>query len=68
MLDFFDVNSQAHHDGSDNFLSIFRKGQWRHRRMSALPGKYWFTLMRLYSPGETFFDQSWRPSGFEKLN
>ena len=36
--------------------------------LRTVPEKGWFTLMRLYSPGEAFFDQSWRPGDFEKLN
>ena len=27
-----------------------------------MPGKGWFTILRLYSPLEPFFDKSWRPS------
>ena len=30
-------------------------------------GKGWFTLFRLYSPAEPFFDQSWKPEDFEKI-
>jgi hypothetical protein len=36
--------------------------------LRTVPGKGWFTLMRLYSPGQAFFDQSWRPGDFEKLD
>jgi hypothetical protein len=32
-----------------------------------VPGKGWFTLLRLYSPTAAFFDKSWRPGDFEKL-
>ena len=35
--------------------------------LKTVPGKGWFTLMRLYSPTEAFFDQSWRPGDFEKV-
>ena len=30
-----------------------------------MPGKGWFTILRLYSPLEPFFDKSWRPSEIE---
>ncbi len=29
------------------------------------PNKGWFTILRLYSPLQPFFDKSWRPSEFE---
>jgi hypothetical protein len=34
------------------------RGNW----IQTLPGKGWFTVLRLYSPLEPFFDKSWRPS------
>jgi hypothetical protein len=36
--------------------------------LRTVPGKGWFTLFRLYSPTEAFFDQSWRPGDFEKIS
>ena len=30
-----------------------------------MPGKGWFTILRLYSPLEPFFDKKWRPSEIE---
>ncbi len=30
-----------------------------------MPGKGWFTLLRLYSPLELFFTKEWRPSEIE---
>jgi len=35
--------------------------------LKTVPGKGWFTLFRLYSPTEPFFDQSWKPGDFEKF-
>jgi hypothetical protein len=35
--------------------------------LRTVPGKGWFTLFRLYSPTEPFFDKTWRPGDFEKL-
>jgi hypothetical protein len=35
--------------------------------LRTVPGKGWFTLLRLYSPTEAFFDQSWRPDDFVKI-
>jgi hypothetical protein len=28
-------------------------------------GKGWFPILRLYSPGQSFFDKTWRPSEIE---
>jgi len=36
--------------------------------LRTVPGKGWFTLLRLYSPTQAFFDQTWRPGDFEKIN
>ena len=38
-----------------------KRGNW----IQTLPGKGWFTLLRLYSPLEPFFDKSWRLSEIE---
>jgi hypothetical protein len=38
-----------------------KRGNW----IQTMPGKGWFTLLRLYSPLEPFFDKSWRPSEIE---
>ncbi len=35
-----------------------KRGNW----IQTTPGKGWFTILRLYSPLEPFFDKSWRPS------
>lgn len=33
--------------------------------LRTVPGRGWFTLFRLYSPTEPFFDQTWKPGDFE---
>jgi hypothetical protein len=38
-----------------------KRGNW----IQTMPGKGWFTILRLYSPLESFFDKSWRPSEIE---
>ena len=35
--------------------------------IQTVPGKGWFTLLRLYGPLEPWFDQTWRPGEFELL-
>jgi hypothetical protein len=38
-------------------------GNW----VQTMPGKGWFTILRLYSPLEPFFDKSWRPGEIEEV-
>ena len=38
-------------------------GNW----IQSMPGKGYFVCLRLYSPLESFFDKSWRPSEFEPV-
>jgi hypothetical protein len=37
------------------------RGNW----IQTMPGKGWFTILRLYSPLEPFFDKTWRPTEIE---
>ena len=36
--------------------------------VQTVPGKSWFTILRMYSPLKTWIDQSWRPSEIIKTN
>jgi len=38
-----------------------KRGNW----IQTMPGKGWFTLLRLYSPLEPFFTKKWRPGEIE---
>ena len=38
-----------------------KRGNW----IQTMPGKGWFTLLRLYSPLEAFFTKEWRLSEIE---
>ena len=40
------------------------RGNW----IQTDPKKGWFTILRLYSPLESFFDRTWRPSEVELVN
>jgi len=40
------------------------RGNW----IQTDPEKGWFTMIRLYSPLESFFDKSWRPGEVEMVN
>lgn len=33
--------------------------------IQTIPGKGWFTILRLYGPGKTWFDKTWRPGEVE---
>jgi hypothetical protein len=37
------------------------RGNW----IQTMPGKGWFTILRLYSPLESFFDKTWRVGEIE---
>jgi hypothetical protein len=41
-----------------------KRGNW----IQTMPGKGWFTLLRLYSPLETFFTKEWRLSEIELVH
>jgi hypothetical protein len=38
-----------------------KRGNW----IQTMPGKGWFTILRLYSPLPSFFDKTWRVSEVE---
>ena len=40
-----------------------KRGNW----IQAMPGKGWFTILRLYSPLEPFFAKAWRPTEIEQV-
>ncbi len=40
-----------------------KRGNW----IQTMPGKGWFTILRLYSPLEPFFSKTWRPSEIEQV-
>ena len=44
------------------------KGVARGNWIQTDPKKGWFIMLRLYSPTEAFFDGSWKPGDFEKIN
>jgi hypothetical protein len=64
--------SPAAEAGADGSTTVFfgpkqpagvKRGNW----IQTMPGKGWFTILRLYSPLEPFFDKSWRPSEVEPV-
>lgn len=57
----------ANEDGSTDiyFGPELPEGVPESNWIQTLPGKGWWTILRLYSPTEAFFDQSWQPSEIE---
>lgn len=41
-----------------------KEGNWRR----TVPGKSFFTILRLYGPTQAYFDQTWKPGDVEKMN
>lgn len=39
---------------------------WEDNWIQTVPGKGWFTLLRLYGPLEAWFDATWRPGDIER--
>jgi hypothetical protein len=38
-----------------------------HNWLQTVPGKGWWTILRLYNPLQSFFDKTWRPSEIEPI-
>ncbi len=54
----FDINA----DGSTDLYFGPESPAGKERNwIATIPGKSWFTYLRLYGPGETWFDRSWKP-------
>ncbi len=62
--------SPAAEAGADGSTTVYfsptqpagvKRGNW----IQTMPGKGWFTILRLYSPLEPFFTKEWRPSEVE---
>jgi hypothetical protein len=62
--------SPAAEAGADGATTVYfgptqpegvKRGNW----IQTVPGKGWFTILRLYSPLESFFTKQWRPSEIE---
>ena len=69
-----DVGSQSgtvetNSDGTTDiyFGPVAPEGK-EHNWLQTVPGKGWWTILRLYNPLQPFFDKSWRPSEIEALD
>ena len=55
-------------DGStDLYLGPSPAGK-EHNWLRTVPGKGYFTILRLYSPTQAALDKSWKPGDVEKVN
>ena len=53
-------------DGSvDLYFGPKAPAGWEANWIETVPGKGWFTLLRLYGPLEPWFDKTWRPGEIE---
>ena len=53
-------------DGSlDLYFGPKAPAGWEANWIQTVPGKGWFSLLRLYSPTEAWFDREWLPGEFE---
>ena len=64
--------SPAAEAGADGSTTIYfgpaqPEGVGRGNWIQTMPGKGWFTILRLYSPLEPFFTKEWRPSEIERV-
>jgi hypothetical protein len=61
--------AEASADGSTTiyFAPTQLQGVPRGNWIQTMPGKGWFTILRLYSPLESFFTKEWRPSEIEEV-
>jgi hypothetical protein len=62
--------SPAAEAASDGSITLYfsptqPKGVKRGNWIQTMPGKGWFTILRFYSPLESFFTKTWRPSEIE---
>ena len=56
-------------DGSTDiyFGPVAPEGK-EHNWLQTVPGKGWWTILRLYNPLQPFFDKTWRPSEIEAVD
>ena len=56
------------HDGSvDLYFGPEPPQEYENNWIETVPGKGWFTILRLYGPLEAWFDQTWRPGDIEPI-
>ena len=61
-----DKNVKVNADGSvDVWFGPKAPAGMEHNWVETIPGKGWFTILRLYGPLQPFFDKTWRPSEIE---
>ncbi|TAY62835.1 DUF1214 domain-containing protein [Rhizobium ruizarguesonis] len=57
---------KANADGSvDVYLGPKPPAEMESNRVQTIPGKGWFTLLRLQGPLESWFNKTWKPGEIE---
>lgn len=60
---------KANDDGSYTvYMSPQAPAGFANNWLETLPGKSWFLALRLYGPGESWIDKTWRPGEVEPVN
>jgi hypothetical protein len=54
-------------DGSVTFYFAPEQPEGKKNWIKTVPGKGWFSLIRLYGPDQGFFDRKFKPGDFEKV-
>ena len=68
-LDSFKEGLRYNRDGSlDIYYAPEAPPGYQNNWIQTIPGKSWFSILRMYSPLEEWIDQSWRPSEVIRTN
>ncbi len=68
-VDSFKEGLRYNKDGSiDIYFAPTPPPGYKSNWVQTIPGKSWFSILRMYSPLEKWIDQSWRPSEIIKTN
>ncbi|MHA6525972.1 DUF1254 domain-containing protein [Tessaracoccus sp. G1721] len=59
---------RSNDDGSvDLYFGPAPQSGYENNWIQTVPGKSWFTILRLYGPLDAWFDQTWRPGDIEPI-
>jgi hypothetical protein len=59
---------KANGDGSIDIYFGPEKPERADNWLRTVPGKAWFTIIRLYGPDQPYFDNTWKPDDIVKIN
>ncbi|MBE9489220.1 MAG: DUF1214 domain-containing protein, partial [Bacteroidetes bacterium] len=58
-------NPEINQDGSYDIYFSPEKPKDAKNWVKTIPGKGWFTYIRIYGPQQAFFDQNWKPDNIK---